>query len=125
MARDHERAGDCPTHQIHLTYSRGPEDSADLILWAVRRSDRWFLVDPCLTPAALQTLRADEPARQARLAQTQARVAAIDEPLRSELERLIREGKTVTAQKRYQAAEGTDLETAMLVIYHLTPEALK
>lgn len=52
-------------------------------------------------------------------------MAAIDEPLRSELKRLIREGKTVTAQKRYQAAEGTDLETAMLVIYHLTPEALK
>jgi hypothetical protein len=114
-----------PAQEIHLTFSRGPEESADLIIWTAQRGDRWYQVEPCLTPTALESLRADEPARQARVARAQARVAAIQEPLRSELKTLIREGKTITAQKRYQAATGTDLETAMVVIYHLTPEALK
>jgi hypothetical protein len=112
-----------PTQQIRLTFSRGPEESADLIVWAMRQGNRWYQVEPCLTATALQTLKADEPARKARVAEAQARVAAIQEPLRSELKALIRQGRTVTAEKRYQAATGSDLESAMLVIYHLTPEA--
>lgn len=114
-----------PSHEIHLTYSRGPEESADLTVWAVRQGDRWYQVEPCLTTAALEALRADEPDRRARIADAQARVASIEEPLRSELKALIREGKPITARKRYQAATGTDLDAAMLVIYHLTAEALR
>ena len=114
-----------PSHEIHVTYSRGPEDSADLIVWAVQQNGRWYQVEPCLTAAAVDSLRADEPARRERIAAAQARVASIEEPLRSELKALIREGKPITAQKRYQAATGSDLNTAMLVIYHLTAEALR
>jgi hypothetical protein len=114
-----------PSHEIRITYSRGLEDSAEHELWLLLERDRWYEVDPCMTEATLKGLQADEPARQARIAKTRALVVAINEPLRSELKALIREGKSSSARQRYQDASGQDADASALVVYQLTPEAIQ
>ncbi len=111
-----------PSQQLQIEYEQG-EDHGAVLVWLVRENGRWFQDDPCVTEQTLKEYRDDEPARKQRIAKDKALVAAIAEPLRSELLALLREHKTMTATKRYQDASGQDYETCMFVIYELTPEA--
>jgi hypothetical protein len=111
-----------PSHQLQIEYDEG-EDHGVVLVWLVQEKDRWLQDDPCATEQVLKQFRDDEPARKERVAKHKALVAAIQEPLRSELLALLREHKTVTATKRYQEASGENYETSMFVIYELTPEA--
>ena len=111
-----------PTRKLQIEYQQG-EDSGILLVWLVQENGRWFQDDPCATDETLREFRDDEPARKKRIEKSRALAAEIKEPLRSELLGLLRDHKAVTATKRYQQATGSDEETAMFVIYELTPEA--
>ena len=111
-----------PTQKVQIHYQEG-EDAGTAVLFLVQEKGRWLEDDPCVSQQMLKQFRDDEPARKERIAKTDALVAAIQEPLRSQLKALIREHKTMTATKQYQQASGQDYETCMFVIYELTPEA--
>lgn len=111
-----------PTQQLQIEYQQG-EDAGTVLVYLVQENGRWLQDDPCATEQTLKEFRDDAPARKRRIAQDKALAAAVKEPLRSDLVRLLREHKRMTATKKYQEATGKNYETCMFVIYELEPEA--
>ena len=111
-----------PSHQIEIKYSLG-EDNGMIVLAVVHERGRWYEVDPCATRETLKNYREGEAARRAQAEKTKALVTAIKEPLRSELQALIREQKYQTARTRYEQATGQAPGiNGMLVIRELKAE---
>lgn len=111
-----------PSHQIEIKYSLG-EDSGMIVLAVVNESGRWYEVDPCATKETLKNYSEGQASRRALAEKAKALVAAIKEPLRSELLALIREQKYQTARARYeQATNQTPGINGMLVIRELKAE---
>lgn len=107
-----------PESELHIDYQQG-EDSGTIVLYLVRENGRWLADQLCPSEQAVKQFRDDAPARKAREAQLNFLVAAIQEPLRSQLIALLRDHKTGEAIDRYKAATGKDGQTAMLVIDQL------
>ncbi len=111
-----------PSHQIEIKYSLG-ENNGIIVLAVVGEAGRWYEVEPCVTRETLKNYRDGEASRRANAEKVRALVAAIKEPLRSELKALIREQKYQTARARFEQATGQAPGiNGMLVIRELKTE---
>jgi hypothetical protein len=108
-----------PTHEIHIEYSNGAEDSGIVIFWLVQENGHWYKDDPCIRAEAVKQFHDDLPDIKARESATAALVDQIPDSLLSELKSLIRAGKTSTASRRYAEATGKDGSTSLFVIAEL------
>jgi hypothetical protein len=76
----------------------------------------WYEVYPCPTEKGVAYFRALLQERAERQKRTAPLIAALKDPLRGELRDLLRQGRTMDAIHKYQAAASVDLSTAVVVI---------
>src|SRR5215475_7204803 len=105
-----------PTQEIQIDYTQGQENSGTVILWLVQEGKGWAEVFPCATSETLQNFKAKLPEINANEEKTKALVDALQDPLRSELIALLRQGKSSTAATHFAEATKQDRATAMYVI---------
>lgn len=105
-----------PTQEVQIDYTRGQENSGTVILWLVQESKGWAEVFPCATSETLQNFKAQLAEIRANEEKTKALVDAIQDPLRSELIALLKQGKSSTAATHYAEAAKQDRTTVMFVI---------
>jgi hypothetical protein len=105
-----------PERELHIDYQYpNTNDGGQLILYLVRRNGRWLSDFPCMTEQGLQSFRENAAARKHYV----DLAAAIKEPLRSQLIAMLRQHQLGEASERYQKATGSDVYTAMRVVYAL------
>ena len=105
-----------PERELHIDYQYpNTNDGGQLILWLVRRNGSWLSDFPCMTEAGIKDFRDNAAARKHYV----DLAAAIKEPLRSQLIAMLRQHQLGEASERYQKATGSDVHTAMRVVYAL------
>lgn len=110
-----------PVRELHIDYQQG-EDSGTVIVYLAEENGRWHADVPCATEQTVKQFRDETPERKKLEARYKSLADAIQEPLRSELIKLLREHKRGRAVDRYKVAVGPDEQTAMLVIDQLALE---
>jgi len=105
-----------PTQEIQIDYTQGQENSGTVILWLAQEGKGWAEVFPCATAETLQNFKAKLTEINANEEKTKALVDALQDPLRSELIALLRQGKYSTAATHFAEATKQDRTTAMFVI---------
>jgi len=105
-----------PTQEVQVDYTHGLENSGSVVLWLAQEGKGWAEVFPCVSPEVLQKFKSDLPDIKAHEEKIKALVDAIQDPLRSELLALLKEGKSSTAASHYAEAAKQDRATAMYVI---------
>jgi hypothetical protein len=105
-----------PAEEVQINYTRGLENSGSVVLWLVQEGKGWAEVFPCVSPEILQKFKNDLPDIKAHEEKIKALVDSLQDPLRSELLALLKEGKSSTAAARYAEAAKQDRATAMYVI---------
>jgi hypothetical protein len=105
-----------PAQQVQINYNYGVESSGIIMFWLVQEGNGWAEDSPCMTPETLQQFKASLPEIKANGEKTKSQVDSLQEPLRSELVALLKQGKPSAAADRYVAATGQDRNTAMFVI---------
>ena len=113
-----------PERELHIDYQQG-EDSGTTVVYLVRENGRWRADQPCPTEETVKKFREDAPARKEREARYESLASGIQEPLRSQLVKMLREHKTGEAIELYKKASGQDGQTSMLVIDQLKLDSLK
>jgi hypothetical protein len=117
-----------PAQLVQIEYSRGAENTGEVIFWLLQDQGGWAEIFPCATQETIKRFNAEASERKANEEKTQSLVASIKEPLRSELVSLLKQGKSSTAATRYAEATGQDHTTAMFVVeemeYQLDSAAL-
>ncbi len=103
-----------PEHQLQIDYQLG-NDGGSIVLYLVRQNGRWFADQPCSTEKAIADFRDDASDR----AHFKDLAAQINDPLRSQLLKLLAAGDTSTAIDKYKSATHSDTRTAMLVLHAL------
>ena len=76
----------------------------------------WFEVFPCPKETAMAAMHQQFVERIEKQKKAAALAAALKDPLRGELQDLLRQEQKIDAVKKYQKATGVDLTTAMLVM---------
>ncbi len=105
-----------PTQQVQISYNYGVESSGIIMFWLVQEGTGWAEDSPCVTPETLQQFKASLPEIMANEEKTKSQVDSLQDPLRSELVALLKQGKPSAAADRYAAATGHDRNMAMFVI---------
>jgi hypothetical protein len=105
-----------PAEEVQINYTRGLENSGSVVLWLAQEGKGWAEVFPCVSPEILQKFKKDLPDIKAHEEKIKALVDSLEDPLRSELLALLKEGKSSTAAARYAEAAKQDRATAMYVI---------
>jgi hypothetical protein len=107
-----------PTYELQINWSRTADGSSPVaIIQPIGQKDgAWFLVYACPNDEGIKMMR--EMTAQGREQKEHARTLAsqLQEPLKSDLLALLKQGRKVDAIKKYQSASGTDLTTAVQVI---------
>jgi hypothetical protein len=102
-----------PTYEVQIEFEKSNLLSIHLLAPA---NGSWFEVFPCPNEKGMASMRqhlvegAEQKKRAAQL------LADLKDPLRSELTDLLRREQKMDAVKKYQAAAGVDLTTAVMVI---------
>jgi len=105
-----------PTQEVQIDYSQGMENSGSVIFWVVQEGKGWAEVFPCVNPETIQKFKNELPEIKAHEEKIKGLVDALQDPLRSELLALLKEGKSSTAATHYAEATKQDHATAMYVI---------
>lgn len=105
-----------PTHQIQIDFQGNAQRSVSLVRQIAQLGGNWYMVFACPTPAGVAAFRE---ARQEQLqakARAQKLAAAVTDPLRAELNEMMRAGRRIEAWKKYSAVSGEDLAMAREVV---------
>jgi hypothetical protein len=105
-----------PMQQIQIDITTGPTSSVTVIRDLAASNSAWLMVLPCPSAEGLVAFRAARQTAAEQQARAKILVAELREPLRSEIEVLLKEGRRVEAMKRYSAASGEDLTMARQVV---------
>jgi hypothetical protein len=105
-----------PTHRIQITVTTGQASSVTVIRDLAPGKTGWLMVLVCPTTEGLAAFRAARRERQDQETRARVLVTELREPLRSEIEGLLKQGQRVEAMKRYSAATGQDLTMAGRVV---------
>jgi len=108
-----------PTQEVQIDYTKGMENSGSVILWLAQEGKGWAEVFPCVGPETIQEFKKDLPEINAHEQKINGLVDTLQDPLRSELLALLKEGKSSTAAGHYAEATKQDRKTAMYVIDEL------
>lgn len=111
-----------PTHIMQIDYSTGPYRSTTIMLSIVKEGQRWYEVLPCPEPEAVSMAQSSEAKNREREARAKVLATELQEPLRTEIISLAREGHLIDAIKKYAAATGADLTLAKSVVELLALE---
>jgi hypothetical protein len=104
-----------PTHAFYVDLSTAT-DGRMLAAFSVFLDRSWYEVLPCPTAAAAAQYRAKKVRDAADEAKARELAASMHDPLRAELLALLKEGKSVSAMKKYAEVTGVDLAMARRVV---------
>jgi hypothetical protein len=107
-----------PSDQIQVVWSSGADGSSmgSIIQPIVEKDGAWFLVYPCPNEAGMKFMHENLAAGREQKERAQTLASQLQDPLKSELLDLLKQGQKMEAIKKYQSASGTDLTTAVQVI---------
>jgi hypothetical protein len=105
-----------PTRILQIEYFTGATRSAAIVLAIVKDGSKWVQVLPCPSPEAVKRILAEQAEAKAWHQRVQQLVSDLADPLRSEIETLLKKGQRFDAARKYQEASGEDLAVAVSVI---------
>jgi len=105
-----------PTHWVQFDFARGAYDSKSILRQIVKVEDAWFMVVPCPTPDTVKRFRQAKIAKEKQKERAKVLFEKLNDPLLSELKKLLAEGKKVQALKRYSSVTGESLSMAKKVV---------
>lgn len=105
-----------PTYQMQLDWNNSPTRSVTVMRNIAAQDGRWFMVEACPSAEGMKFFRDNLARRQQQQAHVQALAAKVKDPLRSQLRALLKQGRKIDAARKYQAATGADLTTAVQVV---------
>lgn len=103
-----------PTYQVDVQFD-------DLVMsrFVAQVNGSWFEVYPCPDAKGIAFFRKQLAGAAERKKKITQMVSEMKDPLRTELKDLLRQQRKIDAAKKYSAAAGVDMGTAMLVIGEL------
>lgn len=105
-----------PTHVFHVDVISTGNKQRSLGAFSVLLDGSWYEVLPCPTAEAAAQYRAKKAQAAADEAKARELARSMRDPLRAEIVGLLREGKKVSAIKKYREATGVDLAMAKRVV---------
>jgi outer membrane murein-binding lipoprotein Lpp len=111
-----------PTAQIKIEWTSSQYSSTTLIRNVAPEGGRWYLIYPCPNAAGMRYFNEEMARERVRRERAKKLAVAIKPDERAELVDLLNHGRKIDAVKKYQAATGADLTTAVEVINRLQAE---
>jgi hypothetical protein len=112
-----------PTHQFQIDWT-GSDNQANGVIRAIAPfGNQWFVVYPCPNAEGVKFFRERIAEGRMQNEKTQKLVAELKDPLRSQMKDLLKRGQKIEAVKKYRAATGSDMTTAVLVANSLESSA--
>jgi hypothetical protein len=108
-----------PTHTLQIEFHIQSLSSTSIQLSIVKNGSSWYEVLPCPSAEDMKRLQATEQESAAYDQRVKRIIANLAEPLRGDLETLLRNGQRGTAIRKYQEASGEDIAIATSVIEKL------
>jgi hypothetical protein len=108
-----------PTHTLQIEFHIGPLSSTTIQLSIIKQGSAWYEVLRCPTAEDMKRMQATEAESAAYNQRVQQILANLAEPLRSELEALVRSGQRDAAVRKYREAYGEEVAIAFSVIEKL------
>ena len=105
-----------PTHWIQIDFATGAYDSKSILRQIVKVEDAWFMVVPCPTLDTVKRFRQAKIAKEKQKERAKVLFEKLNDPILSELKKLLEEGKKVQALKRYSSVTGESLSMAKEVL---------
>ena len=105
-----------PTHWVQIDFTRGTYDSKSILRQIVKVEDAWFMVVPCPTLDTVKRFRQAKIAKEKQKERAKVLFEKLNDPILSELKKLLGEGKKVQALKRYSSVTGESLSMAKEVL---------
>jgi len=112
-----------PTAQFKIDWTDSQYSSITLMRTIAEDGGRWYIVYPCPNAEGMKYFNEQMAQRAAAEAHAKTLAAALKPSLRAELIDLLTHGHKIDAVKKYRAASGTDLTTAVEVINLLQKES--
>ena len=111
-----------PTHQVQLDWQTGPQQGVTFVALVAYTESGWREVWPCISPDKVPSMQAAKEARRQQGVRVQSLAANMPQALRTEVMRLIAEGKKIDAIKLYQGTTKEDLSTSKAVVELIMPK---
>ena len=105
-----------PTYEVDIDFGR-----TTVIRYLAESHGSWYEVQPCPNQKGMAYLREQKAKGQEQNQRASRLLAELKDPLRSELLALLKQERKIDAVKKYQAATGEDLTTAVMVMNLLEP----
>lgn len=111
-----------PTHQVQLDWETGPQQGVTFVALVAYTQSGWREVWPCVSPEKVASMPGAKEVRRREEQRVQSLAANMPQALRTEVTRLVAEGRKLDAIKRYQDATKEDLSTSKAVVERITPK---
>jgi hypothetical protein len=107
-----------PGYQLRIDWNRSADGSsiASIIQPLAEKDGTWFLVYPCPNDEGMKFTHERFIEGQEQMERARTLVSQLQDPLKTELLVLLKQGQKIEAVKKYQSATGADLSTAVQVI---------
>lgn len=105
-----------PTHQMQIDAKTSDGHPMYLIRLLAQANGRWYTVDPCPNAKGLAFFAQQRAEGERQMAEGAARAAAMPDTLRTEIKKLLAQGRWIDAIDRYRKATGAELGTAAIVV---------
>src|SRR5436305_802428 len=102
--------------QVQLDWQTGPQQGVTFVALVAYTGSGWREVWPCISPDKAPAMQAAKEARLQQGVRVQSLAANMPQALRTEVMRLIAEGKKIDAIKLYQGTTKEDLTTSRAVV---------
>jgi hypothetical protein len=110
-----------PTHQLQIDSEAALAESVSVIRTIASQEGRWYIVYPCPNAEGIKYFQRNMARQRLQRQRARALAAQLKQPLRTQLQDLLKRGRKIDAIHKYQAATGVDLTTAVQVMDLLEP----
>lgn len=111
-----------PQFQLQIDGDSNARESVSIIRYIAIQDGRWYIVYPCPNAAGIKYFHENIAQARRQRQRAQALASQVKQPLREQLQSLLRQGRKIDAIHQYKAATGADLTTAVQVVDILDSE---
>ncbi len=98
-----------PTHWMQVNINRGPLDSKSILRQIVKLEDKWLIVVPCPTLQTVERFRKTKIKKEKQKERARILLQELQDPLLSELKKLLKQGRLIRAWQKYNAKTGESM----------------
>jgi hypothetical protein len=111
-----------PTRILQIDFYTAPMSHMTILLSIAKKGSSWYEVLPCPSTEDMKRMLAMEAEKKAWDKRVQQLVSSLTDPLRSDIENLVANGRRTEAVRKYQEATGEDLAFATAVVDAFSPK---